>query len=118
MKEKIIIVLLIGLTCLNPTALFSQSKKEKKAFHTLELKITGMTCEVGCANGIESSVYKIKGVKKSKVNFDAQTATIIFDKNKTSQEEIIKAIENFNPGGKETDRKYLVTFVNITSNEK
>jgi len=84
---------------------------------TLELKIGGMTCESGCAKGIENSVYKIKGVKKSQVNYDTQIATFIFDANKTSKEEIIKVVENFNPG-EVAERKYSVTLINFKENEK
>lgn len=117
MKTKIIIILLVSLTGLSSTTLFSQNKKGKKDMQTLELKITGMTCESGCAKGIENSVYKIKGVKKSHVNFNTQIATFIFDANKTSKEEIIKAVENFNPG-ESVDRKYSVTLINFKENEK
>lgn len=112
MKTKIAttIALITCVLLLNSETLFAQTKKSKKKLQTLELKISGMTCEDGCAKGIESSVYKIKGVKKSIVNFDTQTATFIFDTTKTNKEEIIKKIESFNPE-KEEGRRYVVTFV-------
>lgn len=118
MKTKIVttIVLITCIMLLSSTVLFSQSKKGKN-LQTLELQISGMTCEEGCAKGIESSVYKIKGVKKSVVNFDTQTATITFDADKISKEDIIKNIEAFNPG-EGVERKYNVTEINNTTNGK
>lgn len=117
MKTKITIALITCMMLLSGHVLFSQNKKAKKDLQTLELKISGMTCAEGCAKGIESSVYKIKGVKQSTVNFDSQTATIIFDAGKTTKEEIIKNIETFNPG-EANERKYVVTLVDVKPNKK
>lgn len=119
MKTKITttIALILCIVLLNNNSLFAQSKKGKKNLQTLELKIAGMTCAEGCARGIESSVYKIKGVKKSTVNFDTQTASIIFDADKTTKEEIVKNIETYNPG-EGIERKYVVTLVTPTPENK
>lgn len=110
MKTKITIALLTFIMFVSIKHVNAQDKKQKKELQTIELKISGMTCAEGCAKGIESSVYRIKGVKKSTVNFDTQTATIVFDASKTSKEEIIKNIENFNPA-ETTERKYSVTLI-------
>lgn len=90
------------------SGIFAQGKK--KSLEQLELKIEGMTCEVGCAKGIEGAVYKMKGVKKSEVDFDKSIATIVFDNSKTNAEEVIKQIESYNPGEGEK-RRYAVTLL-------
>ncbi len=87
------------------------STKKKKNVETLQLKVTGMTCAEGCAKGIESAVYRIKGVKSSSVNFDTQVASIVYDPTKTNKEDIIKTIEAFNPG-EASHTKYQVEEIN------
>lgn len=73
---------------------------------TLRVKITGMTCSEGCAKGIESQVYKQKGVKFSEVKYETQIAHFIYDPSKITAEEIIQVINTYNPEGE--TRRYIV----------
>lgn len=58
----------------------------------IELKISGMSCQ-GCANNIMLNLSKVEGVQDNKVNFDTKKASISFDENKVSGQQIIKSIE-------------------------
>lgn len=59
-------------------------KEEKVA-----LAISGMTCEIGCAKTIQSKLSKKEGVLNAKVVFSDSIATINYDANKTSKEDLI-----------------------------
>ena len=65
---------------------------------TLSLNVTGMTCEMGCANTIESKLAKKEGVFEAKVIFNDSLATIKYDGNKLNKEELITFIEGVGDG--------------------
>ena len=56
------------------------------------LDISGMTC-AACSARIEKALGKKDGVEKAVVNLLANKATVEFDSNKTSTDDIIKTIE-------------------------
>lgn len=58
----------------------------------VSLNISGMTCEIGCARKIQSDLSKKDGVASAKVVFSDSIATIEFDANKTSKEDLISFI--------------------------
>ncbi|GAA0176783.1 heavy metal translocating P-type ATPase [Clostridium sediminicola] len=55
-------------------------------------KIGGMTCAV-CARVVEKTANKISGIENANLNFAAEKLYVEFDGDKTSTEDIIKAIE-------------------------
>ena len=55
---------------------------------TISLAISGMTCEIGCAKTIQSKLSKKEGVADAVVVFTDSIATITFDSNKTSTEDL------------------------------
>ena len=55
---------------------------------TISLAISGMTCEIGCAKTIQSKLSKKEGVADAVVVFTDSIATITFDSNKTSTENL------------------------------
>jgi copper chaperone CopZ len=55
---------------------------------TVSLAISGMTCEIGCAKAIQSKLSKKEGVADAIVVFTDSIATITFDSNKTSTENL------------------------------
>jgi mercuric ion binding protein len=55
---------------------------------TVSLAISGMTCEIGCAKTIQSKLSKKEGVADAVVVFTDSIATITFDSNKTSAEDL------------------------------
>lgn len=76
---------------------------------TVSLNISGMTCEIGCAKTIQSKLSRKEGVASAKVIFTDSIATIQFDTNKTSSEDLISFIDGIAGGdlykAKETEVK-------------
>jgi len=60
--------------------------------------IGGMTCQIGCANLIESKMIKTEGVTGVQVVFEDSIGTIQYDKNKISEKQLIEVIENIAGG--------------------
>ncbi|MEK6886098.1 MAG: heavy metal translocating P-type ATPase [Nanoarchaeota archaeon] len=59
----------------------------------ITLDITGMHC-ASCGTLINKKLEKVEGVKYSNVNLTTEKATVDFDEKKTSEAEIIKAINS------------------------
>lgn len=59
----------------------------------MEYKITGMTC-TGCEEHVNHEVNKLDGIVKSNTSYANGNAIIQFDKNKTNEAEIEKAINS------------------------
>ncbi len=57
-----------------------------------------MTCEIGCAKTIESKLAKKEGVAKATVAFTDSLATIQFDANKLSTEDLTSFINGIAGG--------------------
>lgn len=74
------------------------NKEESKELTNLEVEITGMTCEIGCAKLIQSKLYKTEGVSFAEVSFEKENGKITYDANKISDEELKKIIENIAGG--------------------
>lgn len=72
------------------------SKPAKK--ENVALKISGMTCEIGCAKTIQSKLSKKEGVLNAKVVFKDSIATIAYDANTTSKKDLINYIEGIAGG--------------------
>jgi len=73
----------------------SQSESQLK---NLEVNISGMTCEIGCAKTIESKVSKMKGVSFSKVSYNDSIGQFTYDANLTSAKTIIAKIDGIADG--------------------
>jgi mercuric ion binding protein len=78
----------------------------------LQVKITGMTCEIGCAKTIESKISKMEGVKFSKVIFAKSIGQFSFDPKVTTSEKIIGKINGIGGGNlyKVVDSKLVTGF--------
>jgi len=59
---------------------------------TLELPITGMTC-ASCVARNEKALRKVEGVDDASVNFATEKATIAFDPEVVSADELVRAVE-------------------------
>lgn len=68
-------------------------EKSKENAEGLQLKITGMSCQAGCANGIDKMLSGKSGVLESNTSFDSGSAEIRYDKSIISEKEIIALIE-------------------------
>lgn len=66
---------------------------ENKNCKTVQLKVSGMSCQ-GCANNIMLHLYKTDGIIKDTVIFKTETATITFDTTKISHQQVISEIDN------------------------
>ncbi len=70
----------------------------------VSLSLFGMHCS-SCANIIEKQLNKTPGVKKATVNFSAEKASIFFDENMTSVQNLKDAIAKIGYKGEEIDAK-------------
>lgn len=76
---------------------------------TVTFKIEGMHCKMGCAASLQKKIFKMEGVKTSKVDFENKSAEIIFDKNVMNPEKIVeKALS--------VDDKYVVSDIQTADN--
>ena len=75
---------------------------EKSDIKTTEFKISGMTC-AGCEEHINHAVNKLNGIIISKASYENGNVIIEYDKTKTNEAEIEKAINA--TGYKVTDKK-------------
>lgn len=75
---------------------------DKSDIKTTEFKIRGMTC-ASCEEHVNHEVNKLNGIIISKASYENGNAIIEFDKTKTNETEIEKAINS--TGYKVTDKK-------------
>ncbi len=73
------------------------------------LKIDGMTCGK-CPVKIEKALDKIDGVKKARASYRKHEATVIYDENAVSIEDLKKAIS---VAGDEPGDYELVDYINV-----
>jgi len=74
----------------------------KSDIKTTEFKIIGMTC-TSCEEHVNHEVNKLNGIVDSKASFENGNAIIEYDKTKTNETEIEKAINS--TGYKVNDKK-------------
>lgn len=60
---------------------------------TITLTIEGMTCG-GCAKSVNQALQQLAGVHEANANFEQKNATIIFDNEQISINQLIEAIED------------------------
>jgi mercuric ion transport protein len=75
---------------------------DKLDIKTTEFKINGMTC-AGCEEHVNHEVNKLNGIVNSKASYENKNAIIEFDRTKTNETEIEKAINS--TGYKVTGKK-------------
>ena len=96
-KKAIFLLLAISATLIISCSINDEKGKTKvlksdvlqmAKMETVSLAISGMTCEIGCAKSIQSKLSKKEGVAAAVVVFTDSIATITFDSNKTSAENL------------------------------
>jgi copper chaperone CopZ len=96
-KKAIFLLLAISATLIISCSINDEKGKTKDLksdvlqmakMETVSLAISGMTCEIGCAKSIQSKLSKKEGVAAAVVVFTDSIATITFDSNKTSTENL------------------------------
>lgn len=75
---------------------------DKSDIKTTEFKISGMTC-TGCEEHVNHEINKLNGIVRSKASYENENAIVEFDKTKTNETEIEKAINA--TGYKVTNKK-------------
>lgn len=65
---------------------------------TVEMKVDGMVCAMGCAKFIQDKVAEQEGVKESKVDFENETAYFTINENAITAEELEKFIDEIHDG--------------------
>ena len=75
---------------------------DKSDIKTTKFKISGMTC-TSCEEHVNHEVNKLNGIVNSKASYENENAIIEFDKTKTNEAEIEKAINS--TGYNVTDKK-------------
>ena len=76
--------LLFALT--STTAVLAEEK-------VVSLTVSNMNCRV-CPLTVRKALEKVPGVSDAKVDFDLSTATITYDSDKTSVDDLVKATTN------------------------
>ena len=61
--------------------------------HTVKFSVPGMTCPL-CPITVRTAIGKVPGVKSVTTDFDAKSATVIFDDAKTTPQAIAEASAN------------------------
>ena len=96
-KKAIFLLLAISATLIISCSINDEKGKTKDLksdvprmakMETVSLAISGMTCQIGCAKVIQSKLSKKEGVADAVVVFTDSIATITFDSNKTSTENL------------------------------
>ena len=95
--------LIFAISLAMPADVYGQNKKgseikstTSKTIKTVDLEVTGMTCQKGCADGIDRRFKKTDGIVKSKTTQKTGISRVTYDESKISVEEII---ENINSRG-------------------
>ncbi len=79
----------------------SASDQDFTSMASLDLKVSGMKCEFGCAKTIEKKVSEMAGVGGCFVEFEEGKAKVYFDDETISRKEIISFISDMNEGSYE-----------------
>ncbi|MDT0691350.1 heavy metal-associated domain-containing protein [Salegentibacter sp. F188] len=105
LRKEIFTALLTGTVLVssgNPASAMEQKNENQIEFKTqknmnkkiLHLKIKGMHCQSGCANGIDAMLKEQKGIIKSETSFDKSSSIIEYDPEQISEEKIISLIKD------------------------
>ncbi|MBK6362453.1 MAG: heavy-metal-associated domain-containing protein [Saprospiraceae bacterium] len=87
--------LMVGNTGYSQSEQITKKESTAKSSKKIELKISGMSCQKGCADGIDKKLRLTEGIIKSKTSFEKSKSVITFNPLKISVEEIIKKISDF-----------------------
>lgn len=97
MRQMIIAAILVsGFTLMNISvkAQTTNDVGTLKVTHQIELEVKGMSCQAGCAKGIDNMLKQQKGVVKSKTTYDTGSSVIWYNNELISQKEIENLIKD------------------------
>ncbi len=92
--KKLLAVFTAGLLFMacNQTNQSENANVDVAAIKTIELHVTGMTCE-GCENTVMKAVNQLEGVTESKASHTEELTVVSYDTTLTNTEAITAAIE-------------------------
>ncbi len=78
---------------INKQNLKEEDREEEVDFKKTTLKIKGMSC-ASCANTIEKSLNKLKGISRANVNFASESCEVVFDEKNIAKNDIAQTIKD------------------------
>ena len=90
-KLFVIAVFAIGTTAQSHAQ--TTSDKDAVKIDTLHLDISGMSCQKGCADGLDATFIKTKGVTYSKTSYPSSLAVIAYNPNLITYQQLLKIVE-------------------------
>ena len=95
-KTMVLITVMLLMTITG----FAQSK-------TITLEIAGMSCQKGCADGIDAKLNSINGIDSSKTSFAMGSSFIMYNPLVISEAEIVKIVtdKGFKTSIKASDKR-------------
>ena len=89
---------ILGLFACQQAAEKATEVTAEAQFASVEMKVEGMVCAMGCAKFIEDKVAGEAGVTESKVDFEEGMAYFTFDANQWTAEELEAFIDEIHDG--------------------
>ncbi|MBK8622664.1 MAG: heavy-metal-associated domain-containing protein [Saprospiraceae bacterium] len=72
----------------------TKQETPKNNIKKVELSVSGMTCQKGCADGIDKKLNMTYGIVRSKTNFEKGKSVVSYDPSLITVAEIIKVIKD------------------------
>jgi mercuric ion binding protein len=91
--KKILALALFALTAVAPIITIPAAAQSVAAEQTVTFTVDNMTCAL-CPVTVKAAMAGVEGVHAVEIDFDARTATVIFDTDATSAETIAAASAN------------------------
>ncbi len=97
---SLLLIVFFSVNLISPANTFAQNPKKTEKKTTVKsnikdvvLAVEGMTCQKGCADGIDKKLAKTPGIKKSKTLQKTGKSQITYDASVISVKEIIRIID-------------------------
>lgn len=91
--KNILVVALLGLTAVAPIAVVPSAAQSVATEQTVTFAVENMTCAL-CPVTVKRAMEGVEGVRAVEIDFEARTATVVFDTAATSVEAIAAASAN------------------------
>ena len=91
--KKILALVLFGLTAVAPITAIPVAAQSVAAEQTVTFTVDNMTCAL-CPVTVKRAIEGVDGVRTVEIDFEARTATVIFDTSTTSADAIATASAN------------------------
>ena len=80
-----------------------------------ELKITGMTCVIGCAAAIQKKLNSTPGIESAVVDFESSIAQIVFDPNFIQEKALDTIVKSVGDAYTVIQNERVTSFKDLTS---